>query len=154
MTLPPLRGTTLSGRSVRFPQDLPETPVALIFGFAHEARHDVGHWKRALEAHGLPFLSLPATVDDVPARALAGVAEAMKAHVPAAAWESIIQIHHGGGALAEAMGWLHDPHAKVLVTDRGGLIHASHGNGAFQEEALEVVRHALTHGSLHSTPET
>lgn len=153
MPLLPLRGTTLSGRAVRFPQDLPESPVALILGFAHEARHDVGRWKRALEALGLPFLSLPTTVDDVPARAMAGVAEAMKAHVPAGAWEGIIQIHHGGGALADDMGWLHDPHAKVLVTDRQGLIHASHGNGEFSEEALALIRHALTHGSLHPTPE-
>ena len=40
-TLPSLLGTTLSGRVFRIPEDLPYGPIALIFGFDHEARHDV-----------------------------------------------------------------------------------------------------------------
>ena len=99
MPLPHLFGTTLSGLSRQYPADLPETPVALVFGFAHEARHDVARWKRELEARGLPYLSLPSTVDDVPAPALLGIAEAMKAHVPPEAWDRIVQIHRGAGAL-------------------------------------------------------
>ncbi len=153
MTLPPLRGTSLAGRLVHLPQDLPETPVALLLGFAHESRHDLGRWKRALDGHGLPWLSLPATVEDVPAHALVGVAEAMKAHVPQEAWDSIVQVNHGGGALMEAMGWRHDPHAKVLVTDRSGHVLASHGDGEFSDEALAVVVFALTHGAEHPTLE-
>lgn len=153
MTLLLLRGTSLAGRACLFPQDLPERPVALILGFAHESRHDVQRWKRALDRFGLPWLSLPSTVEDVPARALVGVAEAMKAHVPEEAWDTIVQVHHGAGALREAMGWRHDPHAKVLVTDRSGHVLAMHGDGEFSPEALEVVRYALTHGAEHPTLE-
>ncbi|MFN8011306.1 MAG: hypothetical protein U0P81_07865 [Holophagaceae bacterium] len=146
MTLPHTFGITLSGQPRQFPADLPETPVALVFGFAHEARHDVARWKRELEAHALPHLSLPATVDDVPAHALAGIAEAMKAHVPAEAWDGIVQIHRGAGTLMEVLGWRRDLHAKVLVTDRGGGILASHGSGAFCDEAFRMVARALTRG--------
>ena len=153
MTLPPLRGTSLAGRLRQFPQDLPDSPVALVFGFAHDARHDVQRWRRALDGHGLPWLSLPSTVEDVPARAMAGVAEAMKAHVPEAGWESIVQVNHGAGALMEAMGWRHDPNAKVLVTDRSGDILASHDHGEFNDEALRVIVFALTHGAGHPTLE-
>lgn len=144
MPLPHLFGTTLSGLSRQYPADLPETPVALVFGFAHEARHDVARWKRELEARGLPYLSLPSTVDDVPAPALLGIAEAMKAHVPPEAWDRIVQIHRGAGALLEALGWRRDLHAKVLVTQRRGDALASHGSGPFSEAAFGLIAHALT----------
>lgn len=149
MTLTHLYGTTLSGQPRQFPADLPEKPVALILGFAHAAREDVGRWKAALEALGLPYLSLPATVDDVQPHALDSIAEAMRAHVPRDGWDGIIQVHRGGGSLLEALGWRHDLHAKVLVTDRSGHVLASHGHGPFSDEALAVVAYALAHGSAH-----
>ncbi len=151
MTLPHLFGTTLSGQPRQYPADLPEKPVALIFGFAHAARGDVGLWKDALADRGLSFLSLPTTVDDVQPHALTSIAEAMRAHVPAEAWDGIVQVHRGGGALLDALGWRHDLHAKVLVTDRRGDVLASHGHGAFNDEALAVVAHALTRGAAHPT---
>ncbi len=153
MTLPHLFGTTLSGQRRQYPADLPDTPVALIFGFAHAARGDVGLWKGALEDLGLPYLSLPTTVDDVQPHALDSIAEAMRAHVHASAWDGIVQVHRGGGALLEALGWRHDLHAKVLVTDRRGALLASHGHGAFNDQALAVVAYALTHGVAHRTLE-
>lgn len=153
MPLPHLFGTTLSGLPRQYPADLPDSPVALVFGFAHEARNDVARWKRALEERGLPYLSLPSTVDDVPAPALLGIAEAMKAHVPPEARDRIVQVHRGAGALMEALGWRRDLHAKVLVTHRGGDTLASHGSGPFSEAALHVVAHALTRGSAHPTLE-
>lgn len=153
MTLPHLFGTTLSGQPRQYPADLPDTPIALVFGFAHESRHDVGRWKRELEARGLPYLSLPATVDDVPAHAMQGIAEAMKAHVPVEARDGIVQIHRGAGELMEALGWRRDLHAKVLVTSRRGDLLASHGSGEFSEAAFRVVAQALTQGVAHPSPE-
>jgi hypothetical protein len=143
MPLHHLHGTSLAGRPHRFPEDLPETPVALVFGFAHEARLDVRAWKEALAAAALPFLSCPATVDDLPARALAGVAEAMKAHVPEAGWDGIVSIHKGGRALLKEMHWHPDAHAKVIVSDRSGRILASHGSGPFSEAAFNALRAAF-----------
>jgi len=151
MPLHPLHGTSLAGRPYRFPEDLAETPLALVFGFAHEARHDVRAWKEALTAETLPVLGCPATVDDLPARALAGVAEAMKGHVPEAAWDGIISIHRGGGGLLKAMHWHPDAHAKVIVTDRSGSILASHGSGPFAVEAFQMIQYALTHGAPDPT---
>jgi hypothetical protein len=153
MTLPHLFGTTLSGQPRQFPADLPETPVALVFGFAHDARQDVGLWKRALAGAGHPFLSLPSPVDDVQPSALAGIAELMRAHVPEEGWDGIVAVHRGAGALMESLDWRHDAHAKVLVTDRGGAILASHGHGPFSEEAFRVIAYALTHGPAHPTLE-
>lgn len=153
MNLPHLFGTSLSGKAWRYPLDLPDRPVALVFGFAHEARGDVGRWKRALEARGLPWLSLPCTVDDVPPHALDAVADSMRAHVPEAERDRILLVHRGGGALMERLGWRHDAHAKVLVADVRGDLLASHGHGAFTDEALEVVAHALTRGPGHPTLE-
>jgi len=144
MTLPHLSGTTLSGLPRQFPADLPEAPVALVFGFAHAARGDVGLWKGALEDLGLPYLSLPTTVDDVQPQALDSIAEAMRAHVPAAAWDGIVQVHRGGGALLEALGWRPDLHAKILVTGRTGTVLAAHGHGAFSDEAFRAIARALT----------
>lgn len=135
--LPDLEGTTLSGRRVRFPQELPAEGLVLVIGFTHAARHDVGAWKVALATTEQPYLSLPTSaVDTVPER-LEGVAEAMRAHVPSAVWPQVLQIHRGGPALLGAFGWEPDAGAKVLWVSREGDVRARHDHGGFSPEALE-----------------
>ena len=138
-TIPSLLGTTLSGRPFRIPEDLPATPTALIFGFDHEARHDVGAWKKFFTVQGIDFLSVPITPIYVPAEALADTARAMKAHLSPVTWESIVLVHKGGAELLSCFRWHPDHFAKVvLVTD--GKTRAFHGSGPFTEAAAESFR--------------
>ena len=134
--LPNLEGTTLSGRRIEFPRDLPETGLTLVIGFTHAARHDVGAWKAALSAKGLPFLSLPTSALDAVAEDLKGVADAMRAHVPGGAWEQVVQVHRGGAALLEAFGWQADACAKALRVTGEGAVLARHDSGTFTSGAL------------------
>ncbi len=143
IAIPPLLGTTLSGRAFRIPEDLPWTPMALIFGFDHEARHDVRAWKKFFTVQGIDFLSVPTTPIFIPAQALSDTANAMKAHVPPAAWDSIVQVHKGGRELLSFFGWHPDHFAKVVLMAGGG-VRASHGSGGFSEEAAEPFRAAST----------
>ncbi len=138
-TIPPLLGTTLSGRAFRIPEDLPLTPIALIFGFDHEARHDVAAWKKFFTMQGLDFLSVPITPIVVPAIAMSDTVQAMKSHVPPGAWESIVLVHKGGRELLAALGWQADPFAKVVLMADGKVL-ASHGSGPFTEAAAESFR--------------
>ncbi len=141
--LPTLEGLTLGGRAMRLPQDLPPRPVALVLGFAHEARMDVAAWKKALATEGLPFLSVPVAPMELTPQDMAPTAAAMRAHVPDADWENIVQVHQGGPGLLEAMGWTAEPRAKVIVTDRAGSLLAVHGDGPFSEAAFQRLRTAL-----------
>ncbi|MFN7958807.1 MAG: hypothetical protein U0P46_10880 [Holophagaceae bacterium] len=134
--LPPLEGTTLSGRRVRFPEDLPDVGTVLVIGFAHGARHDVSAWKSALTARGIAFLSLPTAERDTTPESMASVGEAMRAHVPGEAWEQVVQIHGGGEALKQAFGWQADVFAKLLRVTREGGVRSRHDEGPFSEEAL------------------
>lgn len=134
--LPSLEGTTLSGRRVRFPEDLPGADTVLVIGFTHGARHDVGAWKAALAARGIPFLSLPTAETDTAPESMAGVAEAMRAHVPSGAWSQVVQVHRGGEALKKAFGWQADVFAKLLRVAREGDVLARHDAGPFNAEAL------------------
>jgi hypothetical protein len=138
-TIPSLLGTTLSGRAFRIPEDLPATPVALIFGFDHEARHDVRAWKKFFTMQGIDFLSVPTTPIYIPAEALSGTARAMRARVPPAGWESIVQVHKGGAELLSAFRWHADHFAKVALL-AGGTVRALHGTGPYSEEAAESFR--------------
>ncbi|MDE3245426.1 MAG: hypothetical protein KGN80_05010 [Acidobacteriota bacterium] len=135
--IPPLLGTTLSGRAFRIPEDLPLTPIALIFGFDHEARHDVAAWKKCFTVQGLDFLSVPITPVFVPATAMSDTAQAMKNHVPPGAWESMVLVHKGGRDLLAAFGWQADAFAKVVLM-AGGQVQASHGSGPFTAAAAEA----------------
>ena len=139
VTIPSLLGTTLSGRAFRIPEDLPITPVALILGFDHQARHDVKAWKRFFTELGVDFFSVPITPIYIPAEALSDTARAMKIHTSPKAWESIVMIHKGGAELLSAMRWNADHFAKVLLM-AGGKVRASHGSGAFTEAAAESFR--------------
>lgn len=134
--LPPLEGVTLSGRLKRFPEDLPGSGVILVVGFSHGARHDVGAWKRALAERGLPFLSLPTSVLNLPFEEMEAVAQAMWNQVPAEAWEEVVQIHHGGEALLSQFGWKADAFAKLLRVTQDGRVTARHDEGPFSPEAL------------------
>ncbi|MBK8789564.1 MAG: hypothetical protein IPO28_05140 [Holophagaceae bacterium] len=134
--LPPLEGTTLSGSSVRFPEDLPGAGLVLVIGFAHDARHDVGAWKAALAERCIPFLSLPTAARDTTPESMAGVAEAMRAHVPSGVWEQVVQIHRGGEALKKAFGWQTDVFAKLLRVTGEGEVLARHDVGPFSGDAL------------------
>jgi len=141
--LPTLSGITLSGTPVHVPAGLPPGKMALVFGFQHGARRDVGAWKHALAEAGVTFLSVPIASENQPPSALEGVAHAMRAHVPAAAWDGVLQIHAGGPALLQAFGWAADLDAKVVVTDSTGVVFASHGEGPFTPSALHAVLNAL-----------
>lgn len=133
-TIPPLLGTTLSGRAFRIPEDLPYTPVAMIFGFDYGARRDVAAWKEWFTVQGIDFLSVPITPIYVPPEALSDTARAMQARTSPSAWESIIQVHKGGRELLAAFGWQPDHCAKVLLVSTGKVV-AAHGAGPFSEAA-------------------
>ena len=129
--LPSLEGTTLSGRTIRFPADLPEPGLVLVIGFTHAARHDVGAWKKALAERGIPFLSLPTSAMDTAAAEMETVAQAMRAHVPREAWDQVIQIHRGGEALRRQFGWQVDVFAKAVRVGGSGVVLSCHGSGPF-----------------------
>jgi len=134
--LPSLEGTSLSGRPIRFPEDLPESGLVLVLGFTHAARHDVGAWKKALTERNIPFLSLPAAARDTSAESMAGVAQAMRDHVPAVAWEQVVQIHRGGEALLRQFHWQANDFAKLLRVRRDGHVISSHGEGPFDPDSF------------------
>jgi len=134
--LPDLEGTTLSGRSIRFPRDLPGAGVVLIIGFTHGARHDVGAWKAALAGAGMPFLSLPTAATDTAAASMESVAMAMRAHVPSTLWDQVVQVHRGGGALKQRFGWQADVFAKVVRVTGAGEVVVRHDEGPFHEAAF------------------
>ncbi|MCE1205618.1 MAG: hypothetical protein LWW79_13550 [Holophagaceae bacterium] len=134
--LPLLEGTTLSGRSFRFPEDLPGAGLVLVIGYTHGARHDVGAWKAALTARGIGFLSLPTAERDTTPESMASVGEAMRAHVPGGAWDQVVQVHRGGEALKQTFGWQADVFAKLLRVSGEGEVLSRHDEGPFCEEAL------------------
>ena len=134
--LPPLEGTTLSGRRVHFPSELPDHPLTLVVGFTHGSRQDVGAWKAALAERGLPYLSLPTAETDQAAEAMAAVAQAMRVHVPREAWEQVVQIHKGGVALRQVFGWEIDVFAKLVRVACDGEVRSRHDAGPFTDQAL------------------
>ena len=137
--IPSLLGTTLSGRAFRIPEDLAESPTALVFGFTHEARHDVRAWKGFFTAQGIAFLSVPTTPVDVPAETLTPTMAAMRPHVPPQALDSIVMVHQGGSLLLANFGWTTEDFAKVLMLEKGRVC-AIHGEGPFGDAAAEIFR--------------
>jgi hypothetical protein len=140
--LPELRGRALDGQAMNLPADLPPMAVVLIVGLSHEARMDVGHWKRALDAAGVPWISLAVSPEEMPAEAMKPIAEAMRARLAESLWSHSVQIHSGGPKLLEAFGWEADPMAKVLLVESDGTVLFSHA-GPFSEAAEEALQEQL-----------
>ncbi len=116
--------------------------TVLLFGFQHEARQDLGAWKRALDAAGLPWMSLPVAQEGTDPEALASIAKAMKHHAPERDWERTILVHAGGTALLMAFGWVPDLFAKVLLVEGDGTVLYQHG-GPYSDGAVEALTAVL-----------
>ncbi|HJV21050.1 MAG TPA: hypothetical protein VJ570_00070 [Holophagaceae bacterium] len=134
--LPDLHGTALDGTALVLPRDLPPMATVLLFGYQHEARQDIGLWKRALDAAGIPWMSLPVAQEGTPAEALEGIAAAMRHHAPERDWGHTVMVHEGGTALLMATGWVPDAFAKVLLVDGDGEVLFHHG-GPCTDAAVE-----------------
>jgi len=135
-SLPSLEGATLSGRLFRFPEDLPDSETVLVIGFTHAARHDVAAWKAALKTKAIPYLSLPTAAQDTTPEAMQSVAQAMRNHVPADAWEEVVQIHRGGESLLRQFSWQANAFAKLLRVSHDGCVTSRHDEGPFSPEVL------------------
>ncbi len=140
--LPDLHGTALDGTVLVLPRDLPPMATVLLFGFQHEARQDVGLWKRALDAAGIPWMSLPVAQEGTRVEALQGIATAMKHHAPERDWAHTVLVHEGGTALLMATGWVPDAFAKVLLVDGDGEVLYHHG-GPCTDAAVEALTAAF-----------
>ncbi len=140
--LPELRGRALDGQGMTLPAELPPMAVVLIVGLRHEARLDVGQWKRALDAAGVPWISLAVSPEELPAEAMTPIAEAMRARLAESLWSHTVQIHAGGPKLLETFGWVADEFAKVLLVENDGTVLFSHA-GPFSEAAEEALQEHL-----------
>ncbi|MBI3131802.1 MAG: hypothetical protein HYZ13_10795 [Acidobacteria bacterium] len=140
--LPDLHGTALDGTALVFPRDLPPMATVLLFGYQHEARQDLGLWKRALDAAGIPWMSLPVAQEGTPPEALERIALAMKQHSAERDWAHTILVHEGGTALLMATGWVPDAFAKVLLVDGDGEVLYHHA-GPYSDEAVERLTASL-----------
>jgi hypothetical protein len=141
--LPPLQGIDLSGRPVIFPQDLPPIPTVLLIAFQEDSRPDVKAWKRALDAAGVPWMSLPTSPEDVPQiEALDDGPGAPKGQGSEDLWTRTVMIHTGGPALLSTFGWAADLTAKVLLVLDDATVLFAHG-GPFSEEAATALMEAI-----------
>jgi len=140
--LPDLTGTALDGTTLRLPAELPPMATVLLFGFQHEARQDLGLWKRALDGAGLPWMSLPVVQDGTDPASLTGVIQAMKHHAPERDWGHTVMVHAGGTALLMAFGWVPDALAKVVLVEPDGTVLASHA-GPYSDAAVEALTSVL-----------
>ncbi len=140
--LPDLHGTALDGTDLIFPRDLPPMATVLLFGYQHEARVDLTLWKRALDAAGIPWMSLPVAQEGTPAEALARISLAMKHHSAERDWERTIMVHEGGTALLMTTGWVPDAWAKVLLVDGDGEVLFHHA-GPYSDDAVETLTLSL-----------
>ena len=141
-TLPTLTGTALDGTTLRLPAELPPMATVLLFGFQHEARADVGAWKRALDGAGLPWMSLPVVQEGTDPASLSGVIQAMKHHAPERDWGHTVLVHEGGTGLLLAFGWVPDASAKVVLVEPDGTVLASHA-GPYSDAAVEALTSVL-----------
>jgi hypothetical protein len=140
--LPTLLGRALDGQVVSYPADLPAMAAVLIIGLRHDARLEVGQWKRVLDAAGVPWISLAVSPEELPPEAMTPIAEAMRSRLTESLWSHIVQVHSGGPALLQAFGWEVDEHAKVLLVEGDGTVLHAHG-GPLTEAAEQALMAAL-----------
>lgn len=134
--LPSVKGTSLAGREVRFPEDLRGKPAVLLVAYRRGTQEDVDLWIRFLSqrAPGLPFFEVP-TISNPVWRPLSGwIDGGMRGGVPQEKWPSVVTLYGDAPTLRRFLGDRGGFVTHAVLLDGEGRV-AWFGNEGFSEAA-------------------
>ena len=141
---PSVAGVALSGRRVRFPEDVLGAPALLLCAYRRGTQADVDRWA-AFVGRDLPHLAV-FELPIIPAliwRPLQGLIDGgMRGGVPREQWPTVVTLYENG---AKARGFVGDgggDKAQVVLLDAAGMV-AFHDAGGFRESSALRLAAAL-----------
>ncbi len=144
---PSVRGTSLTGRSHRVPDDFAGTPLLLFVGYEQKTQFDIDRWTLGVRQLKTPvrIVELPILLGFFPNLFSKQIDQSMRDGIPRQDWSSVVTVYEGGEIVQIFTGNENKNIARVLLLDvEGQVVWFSHdGYSATQMTALDEVVRAL-----------
>ena len=141
---PSVAGVALSGRRVRFPEDVMGAPALLLCAYRRGTQADIDRWA-AFVGRELPRLAV-FELPIIPAlvwRPLQGwIDGGMRAGVPREQWSTVVTLYDEGAKARAFIGDGGGNRAQVVLLDAAGVV-AFHDAGGFRESSARRLVAAL-----------
>ena len=128
---PSVSGTSLSGETVCFPDDLWGAPSVLLVAYQRMAQVDVSNWLEflAMREPELTVYEVP-TIPAIAYRPWAGwIDNGMRKGVPRVLWPQVVTLYGEGVPVHEFLGDDGFVGASVVLLDSGGVVRWFDGRG-------------------------
>jgi hypothetical protein len=139
--LPSVKGHSLAGDLVRFPEDLAGAPAVLLVAYRRGTQADVDRWTELLrrEVPQVRFFEVP-TIPNPLWRPLAGwIDGGMRRGVPREMWPSVVTLYREGGTLKRFLGDAGGLKTHVVVLDGSGTVAWFCADGYSDRAAAQLV---------------
>lgn len=149
--LPSVKGSSLAGQEIRFPEDLAGRPAVLLVAYRRGTQADVDRWMALVgkEAPGVALYEVP-TISNPVWRPLSGwIDSGMRGGVPKEKWDAVVTLYEDAPLLKDFLGDHGGLVTHVVVLDREGRV-AWFDAGGFTDSSARALAGAL--GALGATP--
>lgn len=130
-SFPAVVGTSLSGDTVRLPQDFAGKPVLLLVGFVQNAQFDLDRWLFGLLQAGTPVAvrEVPTIEGLVPGMFAGVIDEGMRGGIPSEDWGSVVTVYDDAEPIADLLGRAPTSNGRIVLLDASGVVVWFHDRG-------------------------
>ncbi|MBK6939344.1 MAG: hypothetical protein IPH13_03930 [Planctomycetes bacterium] len=137
---PAVVGTSLSGDTVRVPQDFSGKPVLLLVGFVQNAQFDLDRWLFGLLQAGTPVAvrEVPTIEGLVPGMFAGMIDEGMRGGIPSEDWGSVVTVYDDAEPIADLLGRAPTSNGRIVLLDANGVVVWFHDRGYSASKLKEL----------------
>lgn len=143
--LPSMVGETLSGVSVRLPEEFAGKPVLLLVGYEQNTQFDLDRWLLALDQAGVDVAvrEVPTIPGLLPGVFAGAIDAGMRRGIPQEDWGAVVTLYADAGDMARFTGNRDGLPGRVLLLDGDGRVAWFHDRG-FSVGSLRALERALS----------
>lgn len=137
---PSVVGESLSGDTVRIPEDFAGSPTILLVGYAQEAQFDADRWILGLIQGGITarLVEVPTIAGLMPSLFSSRIDEGMRRGIPREDWASVVTVYDDAEDVVAFTGNDVPNNIRVLLLDRDGNVAWQHDRGYSAGKLIEL----------------
>jgi hypothetical protein len=130
---PSVRGKSLSGDEIVFPEHFKGKKVILVIGYVQDTQFDVDRWGIGFFTADLalpPVYEVPTIPGLLPSLFKESIDKGMRSGIPKESWSDVVTVYGSdGGKIAQWTGTEVPRNCRVLLLDENGVVLWSHDKG-------------------------
>ena len=130
---PSVRGKSLSGDEIAFPDHCKGKKVILVIGYVQDTQFDIDRWGIGFFTADLalpPVYEVPTIPGLLPSLFKESIDKGMRSGIPKESWKDVVTVYGSdGGKIAQWTGTEVPRNCRVILLDENGIVLWSHDKG-------------------------